>query len=188
MWTGIEYAVAGAMIYEGLIAEARQVVRMARSRYDGRLRDGLNSGPGGNPFNELECGKFYARAMSSWSLLIASPGAGARRPAGASWGSGPSGSRRTTAPSIPRRRAGGCSSSSGKAGEQTERIEVRHGQLRVRELVFALPGGDKANASSHHRRAGAGGHRAPGRPGGAAGAGRAGDCDQGAALDVVLTW
>ena len=25
---------------------------------DGRLREGLNSGPGGNPFNELECGKF----------------------------------------------------------------------------------------------------------------------------------
>ena len=74
VWTGIEYAVAGAMVYEGLIAEARRIVRTARSRYDGRRRDGLNSGPGGNPFNELECGKFYARAMSSWSLLIASQG------------------------------------------------------------------------------------------------------------------
>ena len=74
VWTGIEYAAAGAMVYEGLIDQARQIVRMARSRYDGRRRDGLNSGPGGNPFNELECGKFYARAMSSWSLLIASQG------------------------------------------------------------------------------------------------------------------
>ena len=36
VWTGIEYAAAGAMIYEGLIDDARQVVRMARSRYDGR--------------------------------------------------------------------------------------------------------------------------------------------------------
>ena len=71
---GIEYAVAGAMMYEGLVDEARQVVRMSRSRYDGRLRESLNSGPGGNPYNELECGKFYARAMSSWSLLIASQG------------------------------------------------------------------------------------------------------------------
>ena len=74
VWTGIEYAAAGAMIYEGLIDQARRIVRMARSRYDGRRRDGLNSGPGGNPYNELECGKFYARAMSSWSLLIASQG------------------------------------------------------------------------------------------------------------------
>ena len=62
VWTGIEYATAGAMIYEGLIDQAREIVRMARSRYDGRRRDGLNSGPGGNPYNELECGKFYARA------------------------------------------------------------------------------------------------------------------------------
>ena len=62
------------MIYEGLIEPARRIVQMARSRYDGRRRDGLNSGPGGNPYNELECGKFYARAMSSWSLLIACQG------------------------------------------------------------------------------------------------------------------
>ena len=82
VWTGIEYAAAGAMVYEGLLDEARQIVRTARSRYDGRRREGLNSGPGGNPFNELECGKFYARAMSSWSLLIASPGPRAGRPAG----------------------------------------------------------------------------------------------------------
>ena len=74
VWTGIEYAAAGAMVFEGLIESARRVVRTARSRYDGRRRNGLDSGPGGNPFNELECGKFYARAMSSWSLLIASQG------------------------------------------------------------------------------------------------------------------
>ena len=74
VWTGIEYAAAGLMVFEGLMEPARRIVKMARSRYDGRRRDDLNSGPGGNPFNELECGKFYARAMSSWSLLIASQG------------------------------------------------------------------------------------------------------------------
>ena len=74
VWTGIEYAVAGAMVYEGQLEPARRIVRMARSRYDGRLRKDLNSGPGGNPFNELECGKFYARAMSAWSLLVACQG------------------------------------------------------------------------------------------------------------------
>ena len=31
-----------------------------RQRYDGRLR---------NPWNEYECGSFYARAMASYSLL-----------------------------------------------------------------------------------------------------------------------
>jgi uncharacterized protein (DUF608 family) len=53
VWTGIEYATAGALIYEGMMEQARQIVKTARSRYDGRLRAGLNSGPGGTPFNEL---------------------------------------------------------------------------------------------------------------------------------------
>jgi len=41
-------------------------VRVARDRYDGRSR---------NPFNEYECGHWYARAMSSYALLGAYSGA-----------------------------------------------------------------------------------------------------------------
>lgn len=74
VWTGIEYSTASLMIYEGLIEEAFHIVKTARDRYDGRIREGLDSGPGGNPFNELECGRFYARALSSWSLLLAAQG------------------------------------------------------------------------------------------------------------------
>ena len=36
------------------------IVRAARDRYDGRIR---------NPFDEYECGHWYARAMSSYGLL-----------------------------------------------------------------------------------------------------------------------
>ena len=47
-------------------------------RYDGRLRTGLASHPtwgySGNPFGDDECGKFYARAMSVWSILLACQG------------------------------------------------------------------------------------------------------------------
>jgi uncharacterized protein (DUF608 family) len=137
-WTGIEYAVAGAMIYEGLIDEARQIVRTARSRYDGRRRDGLDSGPGGNPFNELECGKFYARAMSSWSLLIASQGLVVEGPKGVlgfkpkwqpddhrSFFTAPEGWGLFIQERLPR--------------QQTARIELRRGRLRLSELVFELP-------------------------------------------------
>lgn len=138
VWTGIEYAAAGAMVYEGLVDEARQIVRTARARYDGRRRDGLNSGPGGNPYNELECGKFYARAMSSWSLLLACQGFILDGPKGIlgfkpKWR--PEDHRSFyTAPEgwglfVQRR----------TEHQQTARIEVRHGQVRVEQLVFALP-------------------------------------------------
>ena len=41
-------------------------MRVCRDRYDGRVR---------NPFNEYECGHWYARAMSSYALLFGLSGA-----------------------------------------------------------------------------------------------------------------
>lgn len=60
VWTGIEYQVASHLIGEGLVREGLDIVKAARSRYDGRVR---------NPWNEYECGNFYARAMASYALL-----------------------------------------------------------------------------------------------------------------------
>ncbi len=138
VWTGIEYSTAGALVYEGLIDQARQIVRMARSRYDGRQRNDLNSGPGGNPYNELECGKFYARAMSSWSLLIASQGQILEGPKGIlgfkpRWQPEDHRSFYTTC------EAWGLFIQRREAKQQTDRIEVRHGRLRLKELVFEIP-------------------------------------------------
>jgi uncharacterized protein (DUF608 family) len=65
VWTGIEYQVAGHLIYAGLIDEGLTIVRGLRDRYDGQRR---------NPWNEFECGNHYARALASWSLLLALSG------------------------------------------------------------------------------------------------------------------
>jgi uncharacterized protein (DUF608 family) len=65
VWTGFEYQVASHLILEGLVEEGLAVVRGARQRHDGRTR---------NPFNEYECGNYYARAMSSYALLPALAG------------------------------------------------------------------------------------------------------------------
>ena len=70
VWTGTEYQVAGHMIYEGLIEEAFAIVKGARDRYDGIPRAPI----GRNPWNEIECGGHYARAMSSWSILTGAAG------------------------------------------------------------------------------------------------------------------
>ncbi len=60
VWTGIEYQVASHLMMMGHIEEGLEIVRTVRDRYDGRVR---------NPFNEYECGHWYARAMASYGLL-----------------------------------------------------------------------------------------------------------------------
>lgn len=59
-WTGLEYAFAGLLISEGLKDEGLKVIRSTRARYNGKNR---------NPYNEIECGSNYARAMSAFALL-----------------------------------------------------------------------------------------------------------------------
>jgi hypothetical protein len=60
VWTGIEYQVAAHLMLMGKTEEGLEIVRIARDRYDGRVR---------NPFNEYECGHWYARAMSSYGMI-----------------------------------------------------------------------------------------------------------------------
>jgi hypothetical protein len=60
VWTGIEYQVASHLILHGRVKEGLAIVKAARDRYDGLTR---------NPFNEYECGSYYARAMASYALL-----------------------------------------------------------------------------------------------------------------------
>lgn len=63
--TGFEYAVACGMLQCGMEREALEIVSAIRSRYDGKKR---------NPWAEIECGASYARAMASYSLLLAYSG------------------------------------------------------------------------------------------------------------------
>lgn len=60
VWTGIEYQVASHLMFEGEVEKGLDIVRACRDRYDGRIR---------NPFNEYECGAWYARAMASYGML-----------------------------------------------------------------------------------------------------------------------
>ncbi len=60
VWTGIEYQVASHLMMHGCVGEGLEIVRAVRKRHDGVRR---------NPFNEYECGHWYARAMSSYGLL-----------------------------------------------------------------------------------------------------------------------
>jgi uncharacterized protein (DUF608 family) len=65
VWTGIEYQVACHLITEGFVDEGLTIVKALRKRYDGHAR---------NPWDEYECGSYYARAMVSYDLLRALSG------------------------------------------------------------------------------------------------------------------
>jgi uncharacterized protein (DUF608 family) len=60
VWTGIEHQVAAHLMLMGNVKEGLEIVRASRDRYDGRVR---------NPFNEYECGHWYARALASYGYL-----------------------------------------------------------------------------------------------------------------------
>jgi uncharacterized protein (DUF608 family) len=62
VWTGIEYQVATHCLDEGLDTQAWAVLSALWRRYDGRRR---------NPYNEIECGDHYARALAGWSVIDA---------------------------------------------------------------------------------------------------------------------
>jgi non-lysosomal glucosylceramidase len=64
-WTGLEHSTAALMFYSGMIPQGVEYVENLRARYDGVKR---------NPWDEAECGHHYARAMSSWSSVVALSG------------------------------------------------------------------------------------------------------------------
>jgi uncharacterized protein (DUF608 family) len=64
-WTGLEYVYATGLALHGEAALADDVVAAVRERFDGARR---------NPFDEAECGHHYARALSSWGLIVALTG------------------------------------------------------------------------------------------------------------------
>lgn len=71
VWTGIEYTIAAMLLWEGRIEEAFTIMKAVSDRYNGVPKAPIKR----NPWSEIECGEHYARAMSSWSVLLAAQGA-----------------------------------------------------------------------------------------------------------------
>jgi len=62
VWTGIEYQVAGNMVWDGMLTEALAICRAVHQRYHPSKH---------NPWNEIECGDHYARGMASHGVFLA---------------------------------------------------------------------------------------------------------------------
>jgi non-lysosomal glucosylceramidase len=133
IWTGIEYQVAGHMAWEGMLTEALAVCRGVHERYHPARH---------NPWNEIECGDHYARALASWGVLIGLSGFEYHGPKG----------HIGFAPRLtPGRFRCAFTASEGwgslsqtrpaRARTQTNEIAVRWGRLRLRTVALELPEG-----------------------------------------------
>ncbi len=127
-WTGVEYQVAAHKIWAGQLREALAIVRAARERYNGIKR---------NPWNEIECGNYYARAMSSWSLLLAAQGYHYEGPTG-QLGFDPRLTPENHRSFFTAAEGWGSFAQQREARTQINELHVRHGQCRLNEVQLAI--------------------------------------------------
>ncbi len=133
-WTGVEYQVAAHKIWEGQFREALAMVKGVRERYNGVKR---------NPFNEIECGDHYARAMSSWSMLLAAQGYRYHGPTGRI-GFDPRLDPDDHKSFFTSAEGWGSFSQKRTGRAQQNELHVRYGRLRLRTLSLGVPNGAKA--------------------------------------------
>ena len=137
IWTGIEYQVAGHMVWEGMVDEALAICRGIHERYHPTKH---------NPWNEVECGDHYSRAMASHGVFLALCGFEYHGPKG-HLGFAPRITPDDFRAAFTAAEGWGTLVQKRQAGKQTNRLEVRWGQLVVKTLAFDLPEGAKAKAA-----------------------------------------
>jgi len=142
--TGFEYSAAGAMLQHGLLREALMVIHAVSNRYDGRKRTNLTPGGfaswgySGNPFGDDECGKFYARAMSIWSALLAAQGFVYDGPEG-TIGFQPVWQPHQHVSFFTAAEGWGVFRQNRSGGVQRSKIELAWGKLFLRSVLLQLP-------------------------------------------------
>ena len=141
--TGFEYGAAATMMQNGMLPEGLMVVKVISDRYDGRLRtegvSDFDNGPwgySGNPFGDDECGKFYGRSLSVWSILLALQGFIYDGPAGII-GFRPRMNAANHASFFSGAEGYGLFKQVVDAGKLTASIEVSDGTLQLNEVVLA---------------------------------------------------
>jgi uncharacterized protein (DUF608 family) len=133
VWTGIEYQVAGNMAWEGMVLEALAICRAIHERYHPAKH---------NPFNEIECGDHYARALASWGVLIGLAGWEYHGPR-SHIGFAPRITPDDFRCAFTAAEGWGTIAQQRTTKQQQNTITVRFGTLRAKSLVLELPEGKK---------------------------------------------
>ncbi|MGD8500504.1 MAG: GH116 family glycosyl hydrolase [Phycisphaerales bacterium] len=129
IWTGIEYQVAGHMVWEGMVEEALAICHGVHQRYHPAKH---------NPFNEVECGDHYARAMASWGVYTALAGYEYHGPKG-HLGFAPKITSEDFRAAFTAAEGWGTFAQKRDGKTQRERIELRWGRLNLKSLAFTVP-------------------------------------------------
>ena len=134
VFTGIEYQVAGNMVWEGLLTEALAICHGVDERYQPPKR---------NPFNEVEAGNHYSRAMASWGVFTALAGYEYHGPKG-HLGFAPRITPENFQAAFTAAEGWGSFTQKREADTQRNRIEIRWGKLRLESLAFTVSGKAKS--------------------------------------------
>ncbi len=134
VWTGIEYEVAGGMIWEGMVEEGLAICRGVHERYHPSRH---------NPFNEVECGDHYARALASWGVYHALLGYEYDGPS-RHIGFAPRLSPGDFAAAFTAAEGWGLFRQTRRDGKQMDAIQIRYGKLPVRTVALDVPEGAAA--------------------------------------------
>jgi hypothetical protein len=119
------------MVWEGMLEEALAVVKGVDERYDAAKR---------NPWNEVECGDHYARALASWGVFTALAGFEIDGPRG-HLAFSPRITPEEFRAAFTAAEGWGTYSQRREGSRQTHKIAIRWGRLRLRSLAFGIPSG-----------------------------------------------
>ncbi|WP_329372815.1 non-lysosomal glucosylceramidase [Streptomyces sp. NBC_00669] len=141
--SGFEYSAAATMIQNGLVTQGLTMVDAVNNRYDGVLRtgNGITSGTcatgdgTGNPFGDDECGQWYGRSGSSWSVIEALQGLTYNGPA-RTIGFAPKFRPGNHSSFFTAGNAWGLFSQTRARGNQTDTLKVTYGPLSLSHLTF----------------------------------------------------
>jgi len=129
VWTGVEYQLATNMIYDGMMNEGLSIVKGIDERYNGTNH---------NPWNEIECGDHYARALASWGVLLALENYNYNGPEG----------KLSFAPRLnPQHFQSFFTTAKGwgniiqqqTQNAQTDELQLKYGELQLKQFTVTLP-------------------------------------------------